>query len=480
MRYYPTDEKLQKKALALFQDGRRYHEYQLYYAGHHPIAYASEKWRSVFGRLFSRFADNLCPAVVSAIADRLKVTGFSIQGLKKDDQPTAEQQTIIDKLMMVWEENRMDFNSIQIMSDALRDGDGYVIVWPDQEDPNQIHIYPQDAQNVRVCYDKERPGKVKWAVKAYKDDDGKIRLTLYFADRVEKYITRNKRDDIPQKWDAFVRFDAAAGNDEDEVWPVVNPWGVVPVFHFANDAKAGRYGVSELEIVIPMQNGLNKSVLDLLAGMEYIAFPQRYATGMSLDTDETTGEKKPPFKPGVDRLWVSPGQNVKFGQFEQGEMTQFIAVNDSFRMEVCRLTGIPLHYFQMSGDAPSGEALKALEARLVKKVERRQGSFGNTWEDVMRFVHIIQTNSVAEANKTRLNSEWADPQPTSDKEKAETAGLKSLVGVPQEQLWKEMGYTEAQIAEFRQLKDEAEAKAMENAAALANRGGDVPPTGADE
>lgn len=170
---------------------------------------------------------------------------------------------------------------------------------------------------------------------------------------------------------------------------------------------------------------------------------------------------------------------MKFGQFEQGEMTQFIQVNDSFRMEVCRLTGIPLHYFQMSGDAPSGEALKALEARLVKKVEKRQGSFGNTWEDIMRFVHIIQTNSTADQTKTRLNSEWADPQPTSDKEKAETAEIKSRVGVPQEQLWKEMGYTEAQIAEFKTMNDEARAKAMEEAASMANRGGDVRP-GAEE
>jgi hypothetical protein len=60
---------------------------------------------------------------------------------------------------------------------------------------------------------------------------------------------------------------------------VPNPYGVVPVFHFANNADLGMTGRSELEAAMPVQDGLNKSVLDMLVAMEFSAYRQRWAAG---------------------------------------------------------------------------------------------------------------------------------------------------------------------------------------------------------
>src|SRR5690348_4566631 len=65
-----------------------------YYVGNHRLAYASEKFRNAFGRLFQAFAANLCPRVIDTIADRLNITGFqaseSIKGNEKADDSLAD------------------------------------------------------------------------------------------------------------------------------------------------------------------------------------------------------------------------------------------------------------------------------------------------------------------------------------------------------------------------------------------------------
>ena len=48
--------------------------YRAYYDGQHRLAFATDKFRDAFGTILRSFADNLCPTVVDAVADRLEVT----------------------------------------------------------------------------------------------------------------------------------------------------------------------------------------------------------------------------------------------------------------------------------------------------------------------------------------------------------------------------------------------------------------------
>src|SRR5687767_4956981 len=65
-----------------------------YYNGLHRLAFATEKWRTQFGTLFKAFADNLCPAVVDAKADRLQIAGFTVypEGALGESQGAAPGQ----------------------------------------------------------------------------------------------------------------------------------------------------------------------------------------------------------------------------------------------------------------------------------------------------------------------------------------------------------------------------------------------------
>src|SRR5213078_183591 len=103
-----------------------------------------------------------------------------------------------------------------------------------------------------------------------------VRINLFCADRIEKYISRSKSEgSVPDAGEFTPLGDAVA-----------NPYGIVPVFHFANNADIGKPGRSELEAAIPIQDGLNKAVLDMLVAMEFTAFRQRWAAGIEIEYGE--------------------------------------------------------------------------------------------------------------------------------------------------------------------------------------------------
>lgn len=410
-----------------------YRRYRDYYDGDHQLCYATEKWKNAFGSLFRKFADNLCPAVIDAVADRLELTGFSAEQGKSNAGDIAQQ---------IWQRNRMDRDAGEAHIEALRAGDSYVIVWPNPE--GEATIYPQQATLMTVMYDEERPGRMLWAAKGWivrsGEHAGKARVTLYYADRLEKYVTRSKvSSGGTLKASSFVEL------PEEPL--VLNQWNVVPVFHFANNAPLGSFGTSELKPVIPVQDALNKSVLDMLVAMEFAAYRQRWATGLDVETDETTGKPKKPFEPGADRLWAVASDEVEFGEFGAADLTKFVGVSDSFRMEVARVSGTPVHYLMLQGGAvPSGEALKTLEVRLIKKCRDRQTSFGNVWEDAMRLALMIEGPSAEAAGE--LSTQWKDPAPRSEKEHAETIETKQRIGISRRQALRELDYSDIRIAEM--------------------------------
>jgi hypothetical protein len=421
----------------------RYRTCENYYRGKHYLAFATDKFKNAFGDLFREFADNLCPAVCDAVTDNLQVTAF---GVEKGPSKLAKDA------WSLWESNRMDQRAGEVHLEAVRSGDAYVIVWPDAN--GQPVIYPQQACVCTVYYDTEQPGLIRWAAKFWRGADLKIRANLYYPDRIEKYVTRGQSaNGLPDKGESFVRFKV-----EGEKWPLKNEYDVVPVFHFPNNASVGQLGNSELVPVIPLQDALNKAVLDMMVAMEFAAFRQRWATGIELSEDKD-GKPIPPFIPGVERLWTVDSHEAKFGQFEVADLEQFLAVQNDFRLEVARVSATPLHYLNLqTGQIPSGEALKTLEKRHVKKVKDRMTTFGNVWEDVMSLALKISSGR----SNLRLSTTWADPFGPSETELLNSLVIKQSLGVDEEQLLKEAGYAEEDIKLMQQRKAAKRQTAMQD------------------
>lgn len=432
---------------------------QQYYDGRHRLAFATDEFRSAFGTLFSAFALNLCPTVVDSVADRLQVVGFSApaaEGGESGESPAAEA---------IWADSRMDVQAGHVHVEALVKGSAYVIVWPDEG--GWPTLYPQTAEEVVVRYDAGRPGRALYALKAWRADDGRYRVTAYYPDRIERYVTRAKADGIPEKPDTLAEIGPGDVPEGEDATPVVaNPYGRVPVFHFASNARVGSVGRSELDDVIPVQDGLNKSILDLLVAGEAQGLPQRWATGVESPINPTTGDKERlMMRPG--EIFTTGGDAARLGQFEAADLRQLVEVKREFAADVARVSGTPLHTLLLSGDWPSGEALKTAEARLVRKCRDRIASFGPVWAEAMDFALGI-AEQVPDAG---LRTQWESPETrVSEREQAETAIAKQAAGVPRRQTWREMGYSEEQIEQMEAEYEEERAKSAELAGRAFDRG----------
>ena len=468
--------------------GAKYAKTERYYRGDHDLAFATEKFVNAFGTLFREFAMNLCPAICDAVRDKLRVTGFSVlsepgavaTGLTEPISPPGKVKppataggsdwppatangtdlglhALIDR---IWFRNRMAERAGEIHKEVLKNGDAYAVVWFDPQ--GEVAIYPHRAGSVTVEYDEEQPGRIVWAAKYWQTQDKRTRLNLFYPDRIERYVTRKESEIVLPEAKEFVglsersavagrltRPDGELRSLTGEIKPpataggsdmIPNPFGVVPVFHFANNADVGCLGQSELEPAIPIQDGLNKSVLDMLVAMEFSAYRQRWAAGIETEYDDE-GKPKPPFTAGAERLWIATNPDTTFGDFNASNLDQFLKVKDSFRVDMASVTGTPLHYFlQNSRGFASGESLKQNETRFLAKVRDRQATFGQIWAELMAFALRLSGHGPVE-----LITQWEDPSPMSENDILTNILLKKQIGLSTEQALREAGYGEVDV-----------------------------------
>src|SRR5438874_10371930 len=208
-----------EKALQNFRtNGGRYARTERYYNGNHNLAFATEKFQNAFGTLFREFALNLCPVICDAVRDKLRVTGFSVDSVSsprvnkgksrgedaagnlQDINPSvalthvrATDTEVIDTAARrIWQRNLMTIRSGEIHKEALKNGDAYAIVWPNER--GEAVIYPNRSANMAVVYDDDSPGSILWAAKAWRGADKYYRLNLFYPDRIEKYISKSETE----------------------------------------------------------------------------------------------------------------------------------------------------------------------------------------------------------------------------------------------------------------------------------------------
>lgn len=431
-------------ALKTFVDTKaKYTRYRSYYDGEQDVAFETDKFKTAVSEAFKAFAEtfnlNLCPAVCDALKDKLIIENFRVEAGDADLQTTAWK---------IWQNNFMDIRSDEVHDEAIVAGDAYVQVWVNLE--KKVTIYPQTAMRCLVVYDEETPGRVLWAAKYWLLPNKRMRLNLFYAKETQKYISKKEVGKaLPQKAADFVSY-TDEGSDI-----VNNPYGRVPIFHFANNGKMGQGGKSELVNAIPVQNSLNRTVLDKFVAMQFASFLQRWATGIESNEDDD-GNPISPYIAGVEKIWMSENTDAKFGVFPATDLTQFLAVKNSAIIDMARVTGTPLWYFvQTEGGFPSGEALKKSQDRHINKIKNRMKFFGQVWADVISFALEIENAG----QDIRLFTDWIEPEPISRKEDLENIILEKEIGISEEQALIEAGYGESDIAKMMQA-NAAKADAM--------------------
>lgn len=422
----PIDVTLGAEVVDLFTARQpNYDRYRAYMDGTHAVE-LTDRMREFLRVPENHFSANLCPVVVDAMADRLIVTGF-----ESDDEPAAWAQS-------VWEYNRMDETHRQIHHIAGAKGDAFLIAdWdPDGQSPT-FRVNEPDL--VRVKYDPADLTRMLWAAKRWRTAVSETRLNVYWPDRIEKYLGG-------ASFDGWRRF----SEDGDAVWPV--PWTMpdgepigVPIVHFANRRQADRHGISELRDLVPIQNAINKTLVDLLMSADTQGWPQRY----TVNAKSPSGALKT--YPGA--IWdIKPqdDRGAQVGQFEAAALEPIAGTIQDLVGLAAGITRTPQHMFELATNYPSGEALKTAESGLVHKVIDRQVAHGNSWEDVLYLgLRIANANGFPVDEGATFATLWAEPHTRNEEAFMRALESKQRLGVTQEQIWREMGYDQGTIERMK-------------------------------
>lgn len=427
-------------AVAEVLERRAYYQlHRDYYEGAHRLAFATTRFRQTFGPLFEKLRDNLCPPVVDSLVDRVQITGWASAGNDATGQAATD----------LWDINRQG-RAGQVHLEAVRCGDGFELVWPGRD--GTARFWPQDPRCVAVEYDDDDdPERIARAGKLWKRPDKRHRLNTYTRPAapssaattpglIERWVTVAKTDDVlgladPAKWKPW---------EEDTDGPeVAHEWGV-PMFHFPNGAAVGNYGRSELRDVVPLQDVLNKTVADMLVAGEFVALPQRIFIGVEKEVDPLTGEERR-IELGADRVVRIGNEKAQAVEWTQADLSKFVALSDSFRVEICRVSGTPLADMQLQGSVANlaAETLNRLDARQVKKCRDRIGEWTPVHQAAMALG--LRMGNAEGIDPAKLEVQWAEPEQEPEEAKLKRAQMKLDLGYPLAQVLRELGKSDDEI-----------------------------------
>lgn len=404
------------------------------------------------------FTINYCPIVVNAKADRLKVTGFATEDSKAAPSPmatTVNSPKVQGEILWDWwRKNRADKLQGVVHKAAVRDGDSFVLVeWDNDAKLPRFYFEPAYAgEGVMVYYSDERRTEIEFASKHWQIRYGastgkKRRLNLYFPDRIEKYISND--DQQAGQWLPF----EDENNKADEIgmgrlgftaitwWTDTRtkdgePLGI-PIIHFKDGESGDCYGTSHLANVMPIQDAVNKSMLDLLGAMDTSGFPLLVGLG-------TTDWADLKVAPGAIAAVSKTPQEASLSRLDGSDPQGLLNVYNALVMEIGRVSGTPLSYFQSSGHVASEGTMKQQEIALISQVKQAQVNMGNAWEDVMILARRLH-NAFGDGEKldpdVLIDTIWQDAESRNEKLLAETYAIQvEKLGVSEEQAQIGLGY----------------------------------------
>jgi hypothetical protein len=415
-----------------------------YYVGDHPLPFLTpahaDKMRSQFRQMLEESRSNFMRLLVDVVDERLQVEGFRL---------SAESDIQSDKDSWdIWQANKLDSLSRQAMLDSLVKGVSYASVWQDVDDDGYADIAIEDACETIVSY---TPGsnfrRRDAALKTWLDSPELERATIYLPGGCYRF--QRKVDDPADVSQGTQGLTSNKRNDwvplESDDPYAANPIGIVPIVPLRNRGRTLLEGESELADVWSIQNQINSFIFLLMLGGYFGAHRQRFATGIKLMIDETSGEAKEPFDIAIDKLMVSENPEAKFGEFGQTDLGQYINAIEQKVAHLAVVSRTPKHYLLPTGQDPSGDAIKSAESGLVRKIERKQDDFGEAWEEVMQLARQFQDPKA----EPSVDSEvvWADASTESEGVRADATIKKYGAGlIPKEQALEDLSYSQVQIA----------------------------------
>lgn len=384
-----------------------------YADGKQPLQYSTQKLHEIFSNINAHFEQNWITVVLDSALDKLIFKGWN-----------AKNKAINDRLDKLYTQLNLRVESDDIMEAALTTHEAYLIVWLED---GEIDAFYNDPRMVHMFYDSVNPHKKEFAAKWFINRDGFYEMTLYYPDRIEYYIARKKTQGgaVPSSAKEFM---------PKEVPQAENPYGQIPVFHFRINHKGN---VSDISKVLTLQDAVNKTLADMMVAAEFGAFAQRYV----ITNSDTRALKNAP-----NEIWQIPIDETgttQVGQFAPTNLSNFLDSIDKLATAIATIARVPKHYFFSMGSNPSGEALMALEAPLIARVEKHQSRFQSTFVEVAQFLLLLSGIAIGEEEIDVVFEPAQSIQPFTE---AQTIKTLREAGLPLATILRWAGKDETEIA----------------------------------
>ena len=220
-----------------------------------------------------------------------------------------------------------------------------------------------------------------------------------------------------------------------------NVLGVIPVVHIQNMPLPHSYeGQSDIEPLIPLQDELNTRLSDRANRLTFQSFKMYLGKGIEGFEDRVVA-------PG--RMWSTENPEASIEEFggdsgspsEEAHITHVREAMEKASGVASVAAGILKGRI---GNLTSAVALKVTLMGILAKTERKRCSYGKGISDLAELILLALDKTGVYPNQPaerEIEIHWPSPLPENVTEKLQQATLKKELGVPQEQILNELGYT---------------------------------------
>jgi hypothetical protein len=403
-----------------------------------------------------KFRLNVCQTITTAVQDELNVIGFDTTETADKDGKKAQA----DWASKLWQANRMDAMQNDVHEAALRDREAFIIVDWDGEGQrprltlHERYISTEAGGNGTGCWmiyenddinQSPQAAVQQWTETIEQNGSyiSRMRRTVYYPDRKERFVYNNGT------WDHF--------EEEGVPWPIpwtrgkgknAKPLGI-PVFHFKNEGFA-----PEAWEAIPMQDAINKTLIDILGSADMAGFPIMAAIGFTPTTDgkaaDSTNSNVMKIKP-MQWIGTTKGKNeADIKKIEGSDVGPLMNILTELIALTSQITGTPVSRFIMTKQLAGADTIKEQDKPLQRKAAKRRVLFGDTWEDMMGMARKLE-NLYKRAfldETVQFSTLWMYSASLDELQQKRTT-----LQIPLEQLWLEAGYSPEQITSMKNTQE---------------------------
>jgi len=218
------------------------------------------------------------------------------------------------------------------------------------------------------------------------------------------------------------------------------PWGFLPVVHIQNIAQPYYYeGISDVEPLVPLQDELNTRLSDRASRITFQSFKMYLGKGIE-------GFEDKPVAPG--RMWYTDNPEASIEEFGGDNATPSEALHIAEIREamdkVSAVTPLVAGVLKNKiGNLTSAVALRLTLMGMLSKNDRKRFTYSEGLRKICRMVlGMLDNANIYKTDEADRDVEiiFPSPLPENTMEKLKEAQVKKELGVPSEQVLRELGY----------------------------------------